>query len=179
MSRAAKGFPPVIDAKIETLILGSFPGVASLVKAQYYGHPQNHFWRLVGAVIEEPLAEMDYEARKRTLLKHHIGLWDVIDACRREGSLDSNIRDPRHNDFSRVTGVAKKLRRVCFNGKTAGKREPFLFTQGQSIFTRTWIPLQDSPGVRVTYDAAPSAFVSWSIESAGAALSCSLLYGTT
>jgi hypothetical protein len=78
-----------------------FPGVASLVKAQYYGHPQNHFWRLVGAVIEEPLAEMDYEARKRTLLKHHIGLWDVIDACRREGSLDSNIRDPRHNDFSR------------------------------------------------------------------------------
>jgi TDG/mug DNA glycosylase family protein len=124
MSRAAKGFPPVIDAKIETLILGSFPGVASLVKAQYYGHPQNHFWRLVGAVIEEPLAEMDYEARKRTLLKHHIGLWDVIDACRREGSLDSNIRDPRHNDFSRVTGVAKKLRRVCFNGKTAGKREP-------------------------------------------------------
>ena len=89
MSRAAKGFPPVIDAKIETLILGSFPGVASLVKAQYYGHPQNHFWRLVGAVIEEPLAQMDYEARKRTLLKHHIGLWDVIDACRREGSLDS------------------------------------------------------------------------------------------
>jgi len=97
MSRAAKGFPPVIDAKIETLILGSFPGVASLVKAQYYGHPQNHFWRLVGAVIEEPLAEMDYEARKRTLLKHRIGLWDIIDTCAREGSLDSNIRDARHS----------------------------------------------------------------------------------
>ena len=124
MSRAAKGFPPVIDAKIETLILGSFPGVASLVKAQYYGHPQNHFWRLVGAVIEEPLAEMDYEARKRTLLKHRIGLWDVIDTCAREGSLDSKIRDARHNDFGQVTRVAKKLRRVCFNGKTAGKREP-------------------------------------------------------
>ena len=124
MSRAAKGFPPVTDAKIETLILGSFPGVASLVKAQYYGHPQNHFWRLVGAVIEEPLAEMDYEARKRTLLKHRIGLWDIIDTCARKGSLDSNIRDPRHNDFSRVTTVAAKLRRVCFNGKTAGKREP-------------------------------------------------------
>ena len=52
MAKGAKGFPPVIDANIDTLILGSFPGVASLVKAQYYGHPQNHFWLLVGAVFE-------------------------------------------------------------------------------------------------------------------------------
>jgi hypoxanthine-DNA glycosylase len=123
MGKATQGFPPVIDAQVETLILGSFPSVASLGKAQYYGHPQNHFWRLVGAVIDEPLAGMDYEARKRTLLKHRIGLWDIIDACRRDGSLDSNIRDARHTDFKRVTRVAKKLRRVCFNGKTAGKRE--------------------------------------------------------
>jgi hypoxanthine-DNA glycosylase len=124
MSKSAKGFPPVIDANIETLILGSFPGVASLGKAQYYAHPQNHFWRLVGAVIGQPLHELDYEARKRMLLAHRIGLWDIIDACRRDGSLDSNIRDARHNDFKQVTRVAKKLRRVCFNGKTAGKREP-------------------------------------------------------
>src|SRR3954454_357719 len=102
MSQAAKGFPPVIDARIETLILGSFPSVASLGKAQYYAHPQNHFWRLVGAVICEPLYEMDYQTRKRTLLEYHIGLWDIIDACRRDGSLDSNIRDARHNDFKQV-----------------------------------------------------------------------------
>ncbi len=130
MSNAAKGFPPVIDAGVETLILGSFPSVASLGKAQYYGHPQNHFWRLVGAVIGEPLPEMDYELRLRTLLKHRIGLWDIIGACVRAGSLDSNIRDPRHNDFSRVTGVAKKLRRVCFNGKTAGRMEPLFAGRG-------------------------------------------------
>jgi double-stranded uracil-DNA glycosylase len=124
MSKPEKGFPPVIDAQVETLILGSFPSVASLGKAQYYAHPQNHFWRLVGAVIGEPLYEMDYEKRKRTLLKHRVGLWDIIDACQRDGSLDSNIRDARHNDFKRATDVATKLRRVCFNGKTAGKREP-------------------------------------------------------
>jgi leukotriene-A4 hydrolase len=37
--------------------------------------------------------------------------------------------------------------------QTRDRRRPFLYTQGQSIFTRTWIPLQDSPGVRVTYEA--------------------------
>ncbi len=124
MARAAAGFPPVVDAGIDTLILGSFPSIASLGKAQYYGHPQNHFWRLVGAVIGEPLADMQYEQRLRTLLEHKIGLWDVIGTCARVGSLDSNIRSPRHNDFARVTSIARALRRVFFNGKTAGRLEP-------------------------------------------------------
>lgn len=38
--------------------------------------------------------------------------------------------------------------------QTAGKRLPFLFTQGQAILTRTWVPTQDSPGIRQTYDAS-------------------------
>lgn len=130
MGKAKKGFPPVVDTDIETLILGSFPSVVSLGKAQYYGHPQNHFWRLVGAVIAEPLPEMEYEQRLRMLLKRRIGLWDVIGACKREGSLDSDIRNPRHNDFDRVTNIAKQLRRVCFNGKTAGRMEPLFAGRG-------------------------------------------------
>jgi len=125
-----RGFPPVVNRGIETLILGSFPSIASLGKAQYYGHPQNHFWRLVGAVMTEPLSEMDYDRRLKTLLEHRIGLWDIIGACRRDGSLDSSIRDPRHNDFSCVTDIAKKLRRVCFNGKTAAKMQPLFAEMG-------------------------------------------------
>jgi hypoxanthine-DNA glycosylase len=75
MAKSSHGFPPVVDKKVTTLILGSFPSVASLGKAQYYGHPQNHFWRLVGAVIGEPLPEMEYPQRLRILLKYRIGLW--------------------------------------------------------------------------------------------------------
>jgi len=125
-----RGFAPVVDADVEILLLGSFPSVASLGKRQYYAHPHNQFWRLMGAVIEEPLPEMDYKQRLKTLLRHRIGLWDVIGACQRPGSLDSSIRDPRHNDFARVTRVAKKLRRVCFNGRTAGRFGPLFAEWG-------------------------------------------------
>ena len=130
MAKRSRGFPPVVDKKVTTLILGSFPSTASLTKNQYYGHTQNHFWRLIGAVIGEPLPEMEYKQRLRALLKYHIGLWDIIGACKREGSLDSNIRNPRHNNFDQVTHIAKKLRRVCFNGKTAGKMEPLFAARG-------------------------------------------------
>ncbi len=133
MSKAAKGFPPVIDAQVETLILGSFPSVASLGKAQYYGHPQNHFWRLVGAAIAEPLPEMEYARRLETLLKHRIGLWDIIGTCMRDGSLDSSIRDQCNNNFSRVIRKAITLRRVCFNGKKAAEAEPVFSAQYETI----------------------------------------------
>ena len=149
MAKAATGFPPVIDAGVETLILGSFPSVASLGKAQYYGHPQNQFWRLVGAAIGEPLSEMDYETRKRTLLVHCIGLWDVIGACVREGSLDADIREPRHNDFVRVTGVASGLRRIFFNGKSAGKFERQFATWGYD----TAVLPSSSPAYTLSYAA--------------------------
>jgi double-stranded uracil-DNA glycosylase len=124
MEKGSRGFPPVVDKNVTILILGSFPSAASLQKGQYYGHPQNQFWRLAGCVLDAPLYEMVYEKRLEALLTHGIGLWDVIGKCERAGSLDSNIRSARQNDFDRVRGIAKRLRRVCFNGKTAAKFEP-------------------------------------------------------
>ena len=125
-----KGFAPVIDERVTVLILGSFPSPASLAKRQYYGHPQNQFWKLLGAVLGEPLYEMTYASRLKTLLGHRIGLWDVHHKCERAGALDSNIRNAVHNDFRRVTGIARGLRRVCFNGKTAGRFEPVFADAG-------------------------------------------------
>jgi hypoxanthine-DNA glycosylase len=124
MTKRTRGFPPVVDDNVTTLILGSFPSAASLRKGQYYGHPQNQFWKLVGAVVDAPLYTMPYEERLMTLLARQIGLWDIIGKCARTGSLDSNIRNASHNEFDHVRRITTRLRRVCFNGKAAARLEP-------------------------------------------------------
>ncbi|MDR5738841.1 MULTISPECIES: DNA-deoxyinosine glycosylase [unclassified Caballeronia] len=124
------GFPPIGGHATHTLILGSFPGVASLAATQYYAHPRNQFWRLVGAVIDEPLHELAYEERLVRLMKHGIGLWDVLAACDREGSLDSAIRNASPNDFAAFRERFPMLRKVCFNGKTSGKFAPVIAAAG-------------------------------------------------
>jgi hypoxanthine-DNA glycosylase len=125
-----QGFPPVADASTHMLILGSFPGVASLAATQYYAHPRNQFWRLLGAVIGEPLHELAYDARVARLLAHGIGLWDVLAACEREGSLDAAIRNANPNDFASFRRHAPQLKKVCFNGKTSGRFEPVIRAAG-------------------------------------------------
>lgn len=118
------GLPPVLDPHTRILLLGSFPGTASLAAAQYYAHPRNQFWPLLGAVLGEDLPRLPYQQRLERLRARGIGLWDVIAACRRPGSLDSAIRDAQHNRFSELRALAPTLRRVCFNGKTAAKAAP-------------------------------------------------------
>ena len=116
-------FPPVLDQATRILILGSFPGEASLVAQQYYAHPRNQFWRLLSAVLGEDLAVLPYQHRLKRLLAHRIGVWDVIAACEREGSLDTAIRRAQANDFAILKHQCPNLFRVCFNGKTSGKFE--------------------------------------------------------
>ncbi len=94
-----KGFSAVVDENTEILILGSLPGDISLRKLQYYGHPGNDFWRLLGSAIGENLQDMDYNSRLEILKHHRIGLWDVFNAGNREGSEDSKIKDEEVNQF--------------------------------------------------------------------------------
>lgn len=123
-------FPPVVDEQTAILILGSFPGEASLAAQQYYAHPRNQFWPLLSSVLNEDLTSLSYEARLTRLRAHRIGLWDVIAACTREGSLDSAIREAQHNDFAQLKHLCPALRRVCFNGKTSGKQAPLFAAAG-------------------------------------------------
>lgn len=127
-------FPPVIDKNTEILILGSFPGIASLAAQQYYAHPRNQFWRLLSALTGEDLVALPYPGRLKRLQAHHIGLWDVIAACARAGSLDSAIRDAQHNDFQQLKQLCPRLRRIGFNGKTSGKQEPLFAAAGFATF---------------------------------------------
>ena len=116
-----RGFPPVINNKVERLILGSFPSEASLAAGQYYAHPRNQFWRLLGALIDEPLVELPYRRRIRRVLAHRVGIWDVLDACDREGSGDASIRNRKANQFVRLHRLAPRLKTVAFNGQAAGR----------------------------------------------------------
>jgi hypoxanthine-DNA glycosylase len=118
-----RGFPPIIDGDVRVLILGSFPSAASLAAAQYYAHPQNQFWRILGAVLDEPLAELPYAERLPRVLRHGVGIWDVLGACDRAGSLDSAIRNAHANDFAALRGLAPRLASVLFNGQAAGRFE--------------------------------------------------------
>jgi len=115
-----RGLPPVVAPDARVLILGSFPGEASLVARQYYAHPRNHFWPILGAVLGEPLAEIPYADRLSRIRARGVGIWDTIVACERAGSLDAAIRNAKQGEIARIRRIARELRAVCFNGNTAG-----------------------------------------------------------
>lgn len=149
-----EGLPPLIDERARILILGSFPSIASLGAQQYYAHPQNHFWRILAAVLDVPLAEMDYAARQQAVRAAGMAIWDVYGACRREGSLDSAIREAAVNDVVALKEIAPQLRRVCFNGKTAARFERSLAALG---FETRVLP-STSPAYTLTFAAKLEAW---------------------
>lgn len=114
-------FAPVVDQRTRVLILGSLPGEASLRAAQYYAHPQNGFWRLVGGVIGRELAALPYEARLEALTETGVGLWDVVASAERKGSLDTAIRNPEQADLTGFIATLPELRAIAFNGGTAAR----------------------------------------------------------
>lgn len=114
-------FPPVVDAGTRLLILGSLPGDASLKAAQYYAHPRNGFWPLIGGVLGEELVPLPYEQRLERLLARGVGLWDVIASADRAGSLDAAIRSPEAADLRGLVAALPHLRTIAFNGGLAAR----------------------------------------------------------
>ena len=102
------------------LVLGSMPGEASLAAAQYYAHPRNAFWPIMGALFGAG-PELPYPARLQRLEAAGVALWDVIGACERAGSLDSAIAPAsiEANDFARLFRDCRHIRHVFFNGAAA------------------------------------------------------------
>ena len=114
------GFAPVDNPSARALILGSMPGVASLAAGQYYAHPRNAFWRLMGDITGAG-PELPYDQRLARLRAHGLALWDVLRSCQRPGSLDADIRPASMvaNDFAGFLARHPDIRLIAFNGATA------------------------------------------------------------
>lgn len=116
------GLPPLIPDNALLAILGSFPGRTSLQAQQYYAFARNHFWPIVGTLLDMPdLVGKPYAQKMALLHKRRIALWDVYAACIREGSLDADIEAGEPNDLGLLTRRAPGLRVIAHNGSVSAR----------------------------------------------------------
>lgn len=133
-TKALAGLPPVISETSRLLILGSFPGAASLAAQQYYAHPQNHFWKILSVLWSVPLTEWSYPMRSAELGRRGLGVWDVYAACEREGSLDADIRQARVNDFAGLLRRCPQLQAIAHNGGESYKHARHTAAWGLPVY---------------------------------------------
>ncbi|SDF93760.1 hypoxanthine-DNA glycosylase [Pedobacter terrae] len=121
-------FPPVSDKQTKILILGSLPGDESLLRNEYYGNPQNRFWKVI-AGLSGRQAPVNYEQKKQCLLGFGIGIWDVAHSAQRKSSLDSAIKNERPNDLRAFIDDHPLLHTIAFNGMKAERMFIKFFTK--------------------------------------------------
>jgi hypoxanthine-DNA glycosylase len=138
-------FPPIVNAKSKILILGSMPGEASLAAGQYYAFKRNAFWKIMASIFNFSF-DASYEERVNALLANGIALWDVIEQCKREGSLDSSIEQTTlvANNFSAFLKQYADIEKIVFNGKTV-----------QALFKRHVLSKQTLPA-KIELEVLPS-----------------------
>ena len=115
-----ESFAPVVGKRPRILILGSMPGVASLEAVQYYAHPRNAFWPIMGELFGID-ASTDYAARVAQIRQCPVVLWDTLRSCYRPGSLDSAISraSVQANDIPALLREHERIRAVACNGATS------------------------------------------------------------
>jgi hypoxanthine-DNA glycosylase len=119
-------FPPLFREDAVYLILGTMPGVESLRRGEYYAHPRNAFWPIMGRLFGAG-PDLPYSERVRRLTAARVAVWDVVARCRRPGSSDAEIRDAIPNDILGLLRRAPRVRRILFNGAEA-----------ERLFRRFW-----------------------------------------
>jgi double-stranded uracil-DNA glycosylase len=127
----------LLDANTRMVVLGSFPGVASLRAQQYYGHPQNQFWKIMATLLAPDAAAvlaLPYAERAQWLLSQGVGLWDVYVACEREGSLDANIQNAQPNDLQSLRKLCPALVAILHNGGESFKHAKLTLTLGLPVY---------------------------------------------
>jgi len=133
MTERLVGLAPVIATGTRLVVLGSFPGVASLRAQQYYGHPRNQFWPVLSAIRGVDLVAMGYAQRLAEAKRRGLGIWDVYASCRREGSLDSAIEAAEPNDLTSLRRLAPGLRAIAHNGGESARAMAVTRTLGVPV----------------------------------------------
>jgi TDG/mug DNA glycosylase family protein len=113
-------FGPIAAANARVLVLGTAPSIASLAKQQYYGHPQNAFWPIMGRLFGAG-RELEYEERKKVLCAKGVAVWDVLGECYRMGSLDSaiEVESESPNEIAAFLEEHVSIGTIFFNGQKA------------------------------------------------------------
>jgi len=144
-------FAPISTPTATILILGTMPGTKSLELQQYYGHPQNNFWKFIFEIVTEDFST-DYETRKSVLIKNDIALWDVLQFCDRIGSLDSAIKNEISNDFEVFLKNHPNIKTIAFNGQKAAAlfKKYVLLNKSYHLIT---LPSTSPANAGKTYDS--------------------------
>ncbi|MDE6727931.1 MAG: DNA-deoxyinosine glycosylase [Oscillospiraceae bacterium] len=117
LEKVTHELPPVFNERSRVLILGTMPSPKSREEGFYYMHPQNRFWKMLAAVLKEPLPPTA-EKRRRLCLRHNIALWDVLASCDIKGAADGTISNPVPNDLPALL-VKCPIAAVFTTGKKA------------------------------------------------------------
>jgi len=115
-----QSFPPLGHSRATRLVLGTMPGKASLQAGEYYAHPRNAFWFIMQELFGVP-RELPYARRVAELAKRELAVWDVLAACTRGTSLDSDIvpESAVPNDFTAFLTRHRRIGAIYFNGGPA------------------------------------------------------------
>ncbi|MFC0779625.1 DNA-deoxyinosine glycosylase [Flavobacterium sp. HJSW_4] len=115
-----KALQPLIDNSTVILIMGTMAGEQSIAKQEYYANRGNLFWKILFDIFEEEFST-SYEDRKALVKKYKIGLWNVLESCKREGSSDATITEEKINDFENLHKQFPNIKYVFFESKAAAK----------------------------------------------------------
>jgi hypoxanthine-DNA glycosylase len=131
---ALAGLAPIVSPAARLIVLGSFPGAASLAAQQYYAHPRNQFWPILSALWGVDLTARGYAQRVAELEHRGLAVWDVYASCRREGSLDSAIEDAVPNDLAGLLRRCPQLQAVAHNGGESARHRRITEALGLAVY---------------------------------------------